>query len=69
MWSVIVLHIEGREGEEGAPHVPPQKTFCNVKTTKIEDPLPHFFTTPWTPSKQFENDCASMALTQSDPIL
>jgi hypothetical protein len=26
----------------------------------IEDPLPDFFTTPCTPSKEFENDCASM---------
>ncbi len=29
------------------------------KNTKIEDPLPHFLTTPCTPSKEFENDCAS----------
>jgi hypothetical protein len=27
---------------------------------KIEDPLPDFFTTLCTPSKEFENDCASM---------
>jgi uncharacterized protein (DUF983 family) len=36
---------EGR-GRRGVPHVHPQKTFCNIKNTKIEDPLPHFFTTP-----------------------
>jgi hypothetical protein len=27
---------------------------------KIEDPPPDVFTTPCTPSKEFENDCASM---------
>jgi hypothetical protein len=30
------------------------------QNTKIEDPLPDFFTTPCTPSKEFENDCASV---------
>jgi hypothetical protein len=30
---------------------------------KMEDPLPDFLTTPSTPSKEFENDCASMVLT------
>ncbi len=49
----------------GAPYVPPQKTLknCNIKmqlNTKIEDPLPDFLTTPCTPSKEFEKDCASM---------
>jgi hypothetical protein len=29
---------------------------------KIEDPFPDFFTTPCTPLKEFENDCASMFL-------
>jgi hypothetical protein len=40
---------------------------CNIKmqqNTKIEDPLPDFLTTPCTPSKEFENDCASMFLTE-----
>jgi hypothetical protein len=30
------------------------------QNTKIEDPLPDFFTTLCTPSKEFENNCASM---------
>jgi hypothetical protein len=37
---------------DGAPHVPPQKTSKNWnKSTKIEDPLPDFLTTPSTPQK------------------
>jgi hypothetical protein len=58
-----------RGRRRGAPHVPPQKTLknCNIKmqeNTKIEDPLLDFFTTPCTPSKEFENDCASMRLSR-----
>jgi hypothetical protein len=34
-----------------------------LQNTKIEDPLLDFLTTPCTPSKEFENDCASMLQT------
>jgi hypothetical protein len=33
---------------------------------KKENPLPDFFTTPCTPSKEFENDCASMVLRKDE---
>jgi hypothetical protein len=66
--QTIDAHRGGGRGgwrARGAPHVPPQKTLknCNIKmqhNTKIEGPLPDYFTTPCTPSKEFENDCASM---------
>jgi hypothetical protein len=53
----------------GAPHAPPQKTLKNCKikmqlNTKIEDPFPDFLKTPCTPSKEFENACASMNKTK-----
>jgi hypothetical protein len=52
-------------GDAGAPHLPPQKTLtnCNIKNAirhENRGPHPRFFTTPSTPSKEFENDCASM---------
>ncbi len=39
------------------------------QNTKIENPLPDFFTTPRTPSKEFENDCASMSGTKQTTAL
>jgi len=52
--------IDADRGEEsGARHAPPQKTSKKLiiiikckKSTKIEDPLPYFLTTPSTPPQK-----------------
>jgi hypothetical protein len=63
------LNYTGRRGRgmRVAPHVPPQKTLKNLVikmqwSTKIEDPQRRFPHNPKYPSKEFENDCASMKL-------
>ncbi len=57
------MHTGGERGS-GLPHVPPQKTSKNAIKHEytLEDP-PSFFHIPQYPSKEFENDCASMKVT------
>ncbi len=53
-------------GRRGVPNVLPQKTLKNLvpkmqyNTKKMTPPPLDFLATPSTPSKEFENDCASM---------
>jgi hypothetical protein len=54
--------FERERGRRGEPHVPPQKTYKNLvikmqQNRKRGTPL-DFFTTPCTPSKEFQNDFA-----------